>query len=364
MVPGPNYAWSMDAHCKLEHWGIQIYAAIDVYSRHIVWIYIGITGRTQVSVLAQYLAAAASTSNIPLIIRSDRGAETRLASAAHLSLSQQLRTRPNGEPLLFGDCFRYGTSKKNQRIEAWWNQGTRATLGRWRDFFEELSKDGDYDKDLQAHRIAFLAVYIPIIRTETLEFVDTWNHHRIRKQGDDVLAGRPYVLYHYPQESGGQQCGVPVDLTQLQPMIDDVVGFGTYQLVVASQWRQCGGVDIIAYRLQTLMNTSLLILSGGAKRNCFCSAFPRWTVANTTKPVSDFTGEPIRPSVMQFSGISRQPLTRSQSSRSPIGPLSQSGGTTTMRCYVRNSNGYSKPTRLQATQCKGLTARRLRAKSY
>jgi hypothetical protein len=35
-APGPNYAWSIDAHCKLEHFGIQIYAAIDVYSRYVV----------------------------------------------------------------------------------------------------------------------------------------------------------------------------------------------------------------------------------------------------------------------------------------------------------------------------------------
>ncbi|KAK6431426.1 hypothetical protein LTR95_012413 [Oleoguttula sp. CCFEE 5521] len=56
---GPNHAWSMDKYCKLEAFSIQIYAAIDVYSRYPVWIYIGITGRTAVSVLAQYIATLA-----------------------------------------------------------------------------------------------------------------------------------------------------------------------------------------------------------------------------------------------------------------------------------------------------------------
>lgn len=54
-INGVNYAWSMDAYCKLEYFGFQIYACIDVHSRYIVWIYIGVTGRTQLSVWAQYL---------------------------------------------------------------------------------------------------------------------------------------------------------------------------------------------------------------------------------------------------------------------------------------------------------------------
>lgn len=33
IVPGPNYAWSMDAHLKLAYWGFEVYACIDVYSR-------------------------------------------------------------------------------------------------------------------------------------------------------------------------------------------------------------------------------------------------------------------------------------------------------------------------------------------
>ena len=60
IVPGPNFAWSMDAYCKFEHWGIQIYAAIDVYSRYIMWIYVGISGRTALSVLSQYIQTVAS----------------------------------------------------------------------------------------------------------------------------------------------------------------------------------------------------------------------------------------------------------------------------------------------------------------
>ena len=58
-----------------------------MYSRYLVWIYVGITARTARSVYAQYIATAASTGVIPIILRSDRGAETIDAADAHYYLS-------------------------------------------------------------------------------------------------------------------------------------------------------------------------------------------------------------------------------------------------------------------------------------
>jgi hypothetical protein len=33
VVPGSNYVWSMDGYLKLAPYGIEVYAAIDAYSR-------------------------------------------------------------------------------------------------------------------------------------------------------------------------------------------------------------------------------------------------------------------------------------------------------------------------------------------
>jgi hypothetical protein len=52
IVPGPDYIWSIDGHDKLATWGVQIYTAIDAYSRHIIWIYIGVANCTTHSALA------------------------------------------------------------------------------------------------------------------------------------------------------------------------------------------------------------------------------------------------------------------------------------------------------------------------
>lgn len=64
---------------------------------------------------------------MPQIIRSDRGIETPMLAAAHHEFIKGTR-----EDASFDSCFRYGTSTANQRIESWWSQLTKSTIGRWR----------------------------------------------------------------------------------------------------------------------------------------------------------------------------------------------------------------------------------------
>ena len=127
IVPGPNHVWSLDGYLKLAPYGIEVYAAIDAYSRFIIWIYVGISARTAVSVLRQYLDTVALLGQHPRFVRSDHGNETVLLASAHHQLQQ------TAEPdLEFQDCYLYGTSTTNQRIESWWNQLTKGLLFRWR----------------------------------------------------------------------------------------------------------------------------------------------------------------------------------------------------------------------------------------
>jgi hypothetical protein len=50
IIPGLNYLWAIDGHNKFRNYGIKIYAAIDVYSRRIIWAYYGNSNRTEASV--------------------------------------------------------------------------------------------------------------------------------------------------------------------------------------------------------------------------------------------------------------------------------------------------------------------------
>ena len=51
IVPGPNFVWSIDGHCKLEFFDIEVYVDIDAYSQYITWIYVEIFNHTAISVL-------------------------------------------------------------------------------------------------------------------------------------------------------------------------------------------------------------------------------------------------------------------------------------------------------------------------
>ena len=117
----------MDGYLKLAPYGIEIYAAIDAYSRYILWIYVGITSRTAVSVLRQFLEAVQVVKHQPRIVRSDRGTETVLLAEAQHKL--QKSRHPEAQ---LTDCYIYGTSTANQRIEAWWNQLSKGLLFHWR----------------------------------------------------------------------------------------------------------------------------------------------------------------------------------------------------------------------------------------
>jgi hypothetical protein len=121
---GPNDMWHVDGHVKLEPFGIEIYAAIDGYSRFLVWIYVGISARTVVSVLRQSLDAFTSMGFQPRKIRSDRGTETTLMADTQYELRrlQDPSLRPS-------DCYIYGRSVDNQRIEAWWGMLSRTCTG-------------------------------------------------------------------------------------------------------------------------------------------------------------------------------------------------------------------------------------------
>ena len=141
ITPGPNYVWSIDAHCKLEHWGFQIYAAIDAFSRYIVWSHCSISSRTGASVSKQYVNAVAANNVQPELLRADHGTETLIIADMHFQMGQAVRQdlyNPetgetfSGEALSFARAFLFGTSVANQRIEAWWQQVTRGQLLRWR----------------------------------------------------------------------------------------------------------------------------------------------------------------------------------------------------------------------------------------
>jgi hypothetical protein len=127
IVPGPNWLWSIDGHDKLKPYGIEIYAGIDAYSRFITWIYVGVSNATAVSVAQQYIHCVKKGGIFPQFVRSDCGGETGMLAFTHYQLS-----KADDPSISLADCYLYGTSTANQRIEKWWENLTKGWEFRWR----------------------------------------------------------------------------------------------------------------------------------------------------------------------------------------------------------------------------------------
>ena len=92
-----------------------------------LWVYVGISAKTAISVLRQYLDVVSATNTMPHSIRSDRGTETPMLANAHFLLHRTLD--PN---TMFQSIYWYGTSTSNQRIEAWWRQLSKSQTLAWK----------------------------------------------------------------------------------------------------------------------------------------------------------------------------------------------------------------------------------------
>lgn len=226
LVPGPNYQWCIDGHDKLKAYGFEIYAAIDAYSRNIIWFYVGHTATTALSVLKQYLAACGAYGLRPWFLQADRGSETPLAAAAHWNfvLRSEGRIEWHGQVFqqgkLLKDSYKAAPSTKNVKIESWWERMLHVSSRQWVEYFGELARDGDFDGDMLEDQIALYAVYEDILRQELFDFVEAWNIHRIRLQKNrpHVVHGQPWMNYHYPDPQKACNWGIPIDRTVLTDM--------------------------------------------------------------------------------------------------------------------------------------------------
>jgi hypothetical protein len=125
ITPGPDFLWCCDGHDKFRNYGIEIYAAVDAYSRRIQWIYVGNSNRRQISVLRQMLDALRHYNRCPSFWRTDRGKEVLLLADSHFSFFRKHKQAEGATPeqveaLRFRDCFMFGTSTANIKVESVW----------------------------------------------------------------------------------------------------------------------------------------------------------------------------------------------------------------------------------------------------
>ena len=209
---GPNWLWCVDGHDKLSSYGIEIYGCVDAYSRKIIWWYVGLSNRTGISVCRQYLNTIKVVGRCPNFIRSDCGSETTLMASCHYDLYWQ-SCLDHGVPdeelnnLTLYDCYRYGKSTRNIRIEAMWNQMIMSITESWICYFSWLKSQGLYrgdEKGFPTDKVILLYILLPIVQKEIFEWVADHNANPIRPQRERTkhVPGIPNELYQGRDRAG------------------------------------------------------------------------------------------------------------------------------------------------------------------
>jgi hypothetical protein len=208
---GPNFVWCIDGHSKLSPFGIDIYGAIDGYSRKLIWLYVGVINRTQISVAKQFLKVIEANDIRPRYIRADRGSEVPMLLDIQYNLYRATEVAEGRcaanqvDSLPIRACTILGKSTANQRIEQIWLRMITSQLRPWQDLFRALFNRGligDQDED----RVVLLYIFMPIIRKEITQWMYVHNNRSIRKQSNrpNHVAGKPSDLYESSRSKPGQ----------------------------------------------------------------------------------------------------------------------------------------------------------------
>lgn len=169
-VAGPNSLWHIDGNLKLREYRFVLHAAIDGFSRYLIYLEANLNNRAQ-TVLDAFLHGISAVGQIPLRVRADKGAENRDMGLWMIVIRGENR-----------GSFITGLSVYNQRIERIWRE-----VNRWMTsfhlIFQHLRQLRLYDPDDPIDQFVLGFVYLPLVRRSLAKFIRIWNHHKLRTEG-------------------------------------------------------------------------------------------------------------------------------------------------------------------------------------
>ena len=192
---GPNYMIHVDGWDKLKQFGIAVHAAVDGFSRRVLWLKVGPSNKNPKNIAHFYLELVKKIQGVPRLIRADRGTENSLLRIIHIALRSN-----DGDSMAGERSFLYGRSVANQRIEAFWSYLTRLCLRFWIDLLKDLRDRGIIDTSNDIHIQCIRFCFADLIQRDLSRVAVMWNQHRIRSQPNaECPSSKPDVLYFLPE---------------------------------------------------------------------------------------------------------------------------------------------------------------------
>ena len=84
-------------------------------------------------------------------------------------------------------------------------------------YFKDLIDEGIYDRTINYQKMCRYLTFSGMLQQELDEIKSMWNYHRLRNSREaECPGGKPDVLYHTPSHSGGIECKLPLNHTDLE----------------------------------------------------------------------------------------------------------------------------------------------------
>jgi hypothetical protein len=211
LSPGPNFVWHIDGYDKLKPFGFAIHGAIDGFSRRILWLEVGPTNNDPSVIASYFLDTVQQLGGCPQICRCDLGTENTRIEELQTYFHVSNHTNRGG------DCFMYGKSTSNQRIEAWWSVLRRQATDWWITFFKSLRDSRLFDDADPLHIECVRYCFMDVLQDELIQVAVQWNQHTLQVKKDcNSPRGKPDVMYFLPDLYDCQDHKVPCDSTEIQ----------------------------------------------------------------------------------------------------------------------------------------------------
>ncbi|OWF45037.1 hypothetical protein KP79_PYT01623 [Mizuhopecten yessoensis] len=228
---GPNYVWHVDGYDKLKPFGFCIHAAIDGYSRRVLWLEVSSSNNNSNLIATYYLETLNQIGCAPRLLRSDLGTEN-----AMLSLLQPYFRYSARDSMAGMKSFMYGKSTSNQRIEAFWGLLRRQGFDWWINLFKDLRDMNAFDDCDPLHVECLKFCFMNVIQAELDRIAFHWNLHDVRSQKfAEAPHGKPDVLFFIPETLGAHDYGTKVNKDDVKLCMEL---YGTARIVCCQEFKE------------------------------------------------------------------------------------------------------------------------------
>ncbi|CAC5369818.1 unnamed protein product [Mytilus coruscus] len=206
---GPNYLIHIDGYDKLKSYGIAIHGAIDGYSRRILWLKAGPSNNSPRYIAKFYLNFVKESRRIPRVVRADAGTENVILRDLQIAFRFA-----HGDAMSGLRSFSTGRSTGIQRIERLWRNLSESFTSFWRNKFAYLRDAEIFCTAEPLHIECIRYCFLPLIRRQLQEFMETWNEHRVRQRQIQGHTGIPNILYFQTQMFGTFDYSFPLQCSE------------------------------------------------------------------------------------------------------------------------------------------------------